>query len=203
MKYILGKKIGMTQIFGERGRTLGVTLIEGGPCTITQMRTQEKDGYTAAQVGFGKRSSLTKALIGHLKGLGSFRYLRECRFDNLPEGWKKGETLTVGQFSLGDKVKVTSFMKGRGFQGGVKRHGFSGGQRSHGHRHVLRTIGSIGSSYPERVWKGKRMPGQYGNAQVSTKNLKVVSIDADAGILALHGAVPGANGSLVIVQTNL
>jgi len=128
--------------------------------------------------------------------------VREFRpVDNLLAEWRVGTKLTVEQFAVGDKVNVTGYMKGRGFQGGVKRHGFSGGQRTHGHRHVLRTMGSVGASYPERVWKGKRMPGQYGNAKISTKNIKVMAIDLNENLLALRGSVPGARGSLILIES--
>jgi len=201
-KYILGKKIGMTQLFNEQGKPLAVTLVTAGPCVVTQLRTLEKDGYAAAQMGFGTKKHLNKAQQGHFKDRGAFSMVREFRpVDNLLAEWRVGTKLTVEQFAVGDKVNVTGYMKGRGFQGGVKRHGFSGGQRTHGHRHVLRTMGSVGASYPERVWKGKRMPGQYGNAKISTKNIKVMAIDLNENLLALRGSVPGARGSLILIES--
>lgn len=202
VKYILGKKVGMTQLFNERGVAFAVTLINAGPCVVTQLKTVDKDGYAAAQIGFESTRKNNKPAKGHFKDLGGFKFVREFRprRTDLPAEWQVGRQITVEQFAIGDKVKVSGLMKGRGFQGGVKRHGFSGGQRSHGHRHVLRTIGSIGASYPERVWKGKRMPGQYGNARISIKNINVVAIDAKDNLLALQGAVPGARGSFVIIE---
>lgn len=201
MKCILGKKLGMSQLFTDEGATIPVTFIQVGPCRVVDIKTPERDGYCAIELGYEETAKkLAKAQRGHLKGLASFRYLREFRFVEIPAGIKRGSVIGADAFSVGERVKVSGTMKGRGFQGGVKRHGFSGGQRSHGHRHVLRTIGSIGSSYPQKVWKGKRMPGQYGNTKVSVRNLTVVAVDAKENIIALHGAVPGARGGLIRIE---
>lgn len=194
MKCILGKKVGMTNLFTAAGATLPVTLIEAGPCQVIEVRTKEKDGYTAIQIGFGV---IKKGKAPRAAGLSHFRYLREFRLKDVPADFEKGSLITVENFAPGDLVKVTGTMKGRGFQGGVKRHGFSGGRATHGDRHVLRKIGSIGASYPEKVWKGKRMPGHYGATQVSVKNMKVAAVDPKENLIAVHGAVPGARGSLV------
>lgn len=200
MKFILGKKLGMTQLFTSTGATLAVTLVEAGPCTVVQVKSREKDGYLAVQLGFEPTAKrLSKAQHGRLKDLAPFRHLREFRLMESANDLKRGSVITVAAFAVGDKVKVTSDMKGRGFQGGVKRHGFSGGPKSHGHRHVLRTIGSIGASTPEKVWKGKRMPGHYGDTQVSVRNLKVAAVAPAQNLLALTGAVPGSRGALVRV----
>lgn len=194
MKCILGRKVGMTTLFTASGATLPVTLIEAGPCTVTQIRTKENDGYTAIQIGFGV---ITKGKAPRAAGPSRFRYLREFRVKEVPADYGKGSLITVENFAPGDLVKVTSTMKGRGFQGGVKRHGFSGGRATHGDRHVLRKIGSIGASYPEKVWKGKRMPGHFGATRVSVKNIAVAAVDLQENLIAIHGAVPGARGSLV------
>ncbi len=215
MKFILGKKIEMSQIFGQDGAAIPVTLVEAGPCVLTQIKNQEKDGYVAVQVGFGEKKKLSKALKGHFKDLGNFRYAREFRDrdekleikkleikeDKKPGGidgeLKRGDIITVETFSVGDKVKVTGISKGKGFQGVVKRHGFHGHPSTHGHKDQERMPGSIGAGGVQHVIKGMRMGGHMGSKQVSVKNLEVVKIDAEKNILYLKGAVPGTRGSLV------
>ena len=218
MKFILARKLNMTQLFEkESGKVIPVTLVEAGPCKVTQIRTKEKDGYFAVQLGFleKKPKNLPKPLLGHLKDLGGFRYLKEFRLKEeeiqpTSEGLKikindkelelkRGSVIDVSIFKEGDKVKVTGWSKGRGFQGVVKRHGFRGGPRSHGQKDRERAPGSIGATTPQRVIKGKKMPGRYGQERVTIKNLEIVKIDPKANILAIKGAVPGARNSLLMI----
>ena len=156
MKFILGKKIGMSQVFSEDRKVTPVTLIEAGPCVVTQVKTEEKDGYQAVQVGFGERKKINRPLMGHLKDLGKFRYLREIR--NVKEDIKIGDKIDAGVFKEGDKIKVVGISKGKGFQGVMKRHGFHGSPATHGHKHDHRAPGSIGSAFPEHVlnFRGER-----------------------------------------------
>lgn len=198
MKFIFGTKLGMSQVFNKEGQVIPVTLIEAGPCLVTQIKTKEKDGYQAVQIGFGQKKKLTKPLLGHLKKLGQFRWLREFRVEK-PE-FKLGDVISVDIFKEGDKVKVSGLSKGKGFAGVVKRHGFKGGPASHGTKHTLRAPGSIGSSFPERVWKGRKMAGRMGTERVTTKNLEVAKVDKENNLLAIKGAIPGRKGTLVEVQ---
>lgn len=208
MKFILGKKIEMSQLFNEAGDVEPVTLVEVGPCLVTYVKTREKDGYEAVQLGFGKKKNLTKPLRGHLKGLGDFRWVREYRISNQQSvisdqeniSPKRGDKITVEIFKIGDKVKVTGTSKGRGFQGVVKRHGFHGAPASHGHKDQERMPGSIGSKRIGSVAKGKRMAGHMGAEQVTVKNLEIVKIEPEKNLLYLKGAVPGARGSLVEIR---
>lgn len=198
MKFILGKKIGMTQVFDEKNRVIPVTLIEAGPCYVTQIKTEDKDSYQAVQIGFEEtlERKVKSPQKGHFKkaGLGKyFKYLREFKGDNL----KIGEVIDVSLFQEGDKVIVSGVSKGKGFQGVVKRHGFAGGPASHGQKHSLRAPGSIGSAFPERVFKGKRMAGRMGSDRVTTKGLKIIKIDKDSNLLAIKGALPGRKGTLL------
>ncbi len=210
MKFILGKKIEMSQLFNEAGDVQPVTLVQAGPCVVTYVKTKEKDGYEAVQLGFDKKKNLTKPLRGHLKGLGDFRWLREFRNtentktqENLKLGDKinvsaqRGDKITVEIFKVGDKVKVIGTSKGKGFQGVVKRHGFHGGPASHGHKDQERMPGSIGSKRIGSVAPGKRMAGHMGAAQITVSNLEIVKIEPEKNLLYLKGAVPGARGSLV------
>jgi len=201
MKFILGKKIGMSQVFSEDRKVTPVTLIEAGPCVVTQVKTEEKDGYQAVQVGFGERKKINRPLMGHLKDLGKFRYLREIR--NVKEDMKIGDKIDAGVFEEGDKIKVVGISKGKGFQGVMKRHGFHGSPATHGHKHDHRAPGSIGSAFPEHVLKGKKMAGRMGGDQVTVKGLKVVKVDKENNLLAVKGAVPGKRGALVEVVGNL
>ena len=198
MKIILGKKLKMSQIWKD-DKIVPVTVIEAGPVTVTQIRTKEKDGYQAVQVGFdGAKKKISKPLKGHLKDLGNFRYLEEFR---LKDGdYKIGDKLDVSQFQEGDKIKVSGLSKGRGFQGVVKRHGFGGGPQTHGQKNRLRAPGSIGATAPQRVVPGKKMAGRMGQERVAVKNLKVIKIDKDKNILMVKGAVPGFKGRLLEIQ---
>ncbi len=201
MKFILGKKIGMSQTFDEQGRVVPVTLVEAGPCWVTQVRTKEKDGYQAAQIGFGpvKEKRVNKAQLGQFrknKLEQNFRYLREFKNGS----YQLGDRIDVSLFIPGEQVSVSGISKGKGFQGVVKRHGFAGGPASHGGRHNLRAPGSIGSAFPERVVKGKKMAGQMGNQRIRLMNLKVVEVDPENNLLALKGALPGRPGSLLEIK---
>ena len=199
MKFILGKKIGMSQVFSEDRKVTPVTLIEAGPCVVTQVKTEEKDGYQAVQVGFGERKKINRPLMGHLKDLGKFRYLREIR--DVKEDMKIGDKIDAGVFKEGDKIKVIGISKGKGFQGVMKRHGFHGSPATHGHKHDHRAPGSIGSAFPEHVLKGKKMAGRMGGDQVTVKGLKVVKVDEENNLLAVKGAVPGKRGTLLKVES--
>ncbi|MBI3671290.1 50S ribosomal protein L3 [Candidatus Azambacteria bacterium] len=195
MKFIIGKKLNMTQIFDEGGKVVPVTLVEVDPCTVTQIRTEEKDGYKAVQIGSGHKKNINKPEKGHLKDLGQFLFLKEFRTD--AENYKVGDKIEISTFAVGDGVNVSGISKGKGFQGVVKRHHFSGGPGSHGQAHNLRSPGSIGAGGVQRVFKGRRMAGRTGSDRVFTKGLKVVKVDAENGILAISGALPGRKGTLV------
>ncbi len=194
----------MTQVFDENGVVHPATIIKTGPATIVLIRTKEADGYNAIQVGFGERKekNITKALIGHMKSLGNFRYLKEFRYETLPEGVKIGDKIELSAFVAGDKVRISSISKGKGFQGVVKRHGFAGGPRTHGQKHSEREPGSIGGGLRTRVPKGKRMAGRMGSDRVTLKDVAVVAVDAAKGELYVQGAVPGRRGTLVEIQGN-
>ena len=196
-KFMLAQKIQMSQIFDEAGNVIPVTVLRAGPLVVSQVKNREKDKYEAVQVAFGekKEKNLAKAQKGHLKGLGSFRWLREFRVapksdfeEPLKSDFKRGDKIDTSVFKEGDLVKVRSASKGRGFQGAVKRHGFRGGPRTHGQKHSEREVGSIGATWPQRVIKGKKMP---------VKNLKIVKIEPEKNILYISGAMPGARGALV------
>lgn len=200
MKFILGKKIGMTQVFNEENRVVPVTLIEAGPCCVTQVKTEEKDHYQAVQIGFEEISEkkVKNPQKGHFKKAGLekyFRYLREFEGND----FKIGDIIDVLSFQEGDGVIVSGISKGKGFQGVVKRHGFAGGPASHGQKHSLRAPGSIGCAFPERVFKGKRMAGRMGNDRVTVKGLKVVKVDKENNLLAVKGALPGRKGTLLAI----
>ncbi len=204
MAGIIGKKLGMTQIFEENGTAVPVTVIEAGPCPVVQVRAQEKEGYRAVQLGFGakKPTRATKAELGHAARAGleiAPAVLREFKVgtDDAPA---LGEQVTVAQFEAGGRVKVTGTTKGRGFQGVMKRHGFAGGRASHGASRVHRAPGSIGAgTNPSRVIKGKRMPGHMGDAQQTVRNLRVAKVDAERNLLYVRGAIPGATGGYVFI----
>ncbi len=204
MTLILGRKKGMTQVFADDGTHIGVTVVEAGPCVVTQVRTQETDGYNAIQLGYVDTTEkrVTKPLAGHFKKVGTApkRFLREERLPK-PASVEVGETITCEVFAEGDVVDVIGTTKGRGFAGTIKRHGFARGPKTHGSMNYRRP-GSIGASaYPARVFKGKRMAGHFGNSRCTTKNLEVVRVDAGRGLLFIKGAVPGPKGGLVQVQT--
>ena len=203
MAGLIGKKIGMTSMFSEEGKNIPCTIIEAGPCFVTQIKTQESDGYSALQIAFDnqKDSRLSKALLGHLKKAGApaSKKIAEISFD---EGISIGDTLNVDLFAEGDFVTVVGNSKGKGFQGVVKRHGFAGvGDATHGQHNRLRAPGSIGAaSYPARVFKGMRMAGQMGNARVKVENLQVMRVMSEKNIMIVKGAVPGAKNSYIIIE---
>ena len=204
MKGILGKKVGMTQIFDENGEVIPVTVIEAGPCYVTQKKTSSKDGYNTIQLGFGEVSEkrLTQPRVGHLKKSGAplVKYLREFQVTD-PEAYEEGQKIDASVFEVGDRVDVIGCSKGKGFAGVVKRHGFRGGPKTHGQSDRWRAPGSVGAgSTPGRIFKGVRMAGQMGNERVTVQNLKVVLVDADKNLLAVKGAIPGAKNGLVIVR---
>jgi large subunit ribosomal protein L3 len=200
---LLGRKIGMTQVFSIGGEAIPVTAIEVGPCVVTQIRNKDRDGYEAVQIGFGdvKPKSLTKPQQGHLAGAGRLlRHLREFQADDIEE-YEVGQMLTADIFEPGQMIDVTGTSKGRGFQGVVKRHGFGGGPKTHGQSDRWRAPGSIGAGTdPGRVWKGTRMAGRMGNRRVTVQNLQVVEVLADKHVLLVRGSVPGAKNGLLMVR---
>jgi len=203
VKGLIGKKIGMTQIFGENGVAIPVTLIEAGPCYVTQVRNPQHDGYSAVQLGFGEvhPKRLTGGQLGHLKrtDLPPLRFLREVRVKD-PQV-SEGDKVLVDTFSVGERVDVIGTSKGKGFQGAVKRHGFKGGPKTHGQSDRWRAVGSIGAtSTPGRVFKGMRGPGHMGNKRVTSQGLKVVLVDVERNLIGVRGAVPGAKGGLVVIK---
>ena len=202
MQVILGTKIGMTQIIGADGVVTPVTILQAGPATVTQIKTVETDGYNAVQLGYGQGKNLSKSVSGHVKKAGENinpKVLKEFRMENLPEV-KLGDTVTVENFNLGDKVSVTGISKGKGFAGTVKRWNFNESRNTHGFKGDIRKVGSIGSMYPQKVWKGKRMPGRMGHDQITVKNLVVAYIDKENTLLGLKGAVPGPKKGIVTVE---
>ena len=234
MKFILGLKKEMSQKFAESGAVTPVTAIQAGPCQVTQLKSQDKDGYTAVQIGMGHKNKINKPLQGHLKDMENFRYLREFRIKsntndaNLPspkasEGHgkdappkadqpqaentaneisnlKRGDALSVSIFLPGDKLQITGTSKGKGFQGVVKRHGFHGAPKTHGHKDQVRMPGSIGATEPGRVFKGTRMGGHMGDERVTIRDVEVIEVDKDKGLLWVKGPVPGAFNSLVLLS---
>lgn len=201
MKFILGEKIGMTQIFGGEGRAVPVTLIRAAPNTVVQVRTPEKDGYAAVQVGVDGRNPrrIKKPQRGHFRGLGNFRYVREFRVSEVPSS---GDKIDVSVFQEGDTVKVSGVSKAKGFQGVVKRHGFHGAPATHGTKHAHREPGSIGGGGRAggRVAKGMRMAGRMGGERVTVRNLKIAKVDVENNMLAISGAVPGRRGTLIEIR---
>ena len=217
MKGILGKKVGMTQVFDERGEVVPVTVIEAGPCYVTQVKSADKEGYQAVQLGFGeaKEERLSRGERGHLgllktdekhskrraiEGVPALRHVREFKIKS-DEGMTLGQKITADVFAVGDHVDVVGTSKGKGFAGNMKRHGFSGGPRTHGQSDRQRSPGSIApTTSPGKIHKGKHMAGRMGSARVTAPNLKVVMVDAERNLLAVRGPIPGAAGSLVIVK---
>ena len=197
MTFILGKKLGMSQIFKEDGTVIPVTVIEVEPNTVTQVKVKDKDGYEAVQIAAGTKKVINKAQRVHFKNL-TPRFVKETK---VLTGVNVGDKLNVSMFSEGDIVKVSGVSKGKGFQGVVKRHGFSGMPFSHGHHHVLRHAGSIGQRFPQHTLKGMRMPGRMGYDKLTVRGLKVVAVDKENNILAIKGAVPGNRGSIVMIQS--
>ena len=197
-KFILGRKLNMTQKFKEDGLVIPVTAVQAGPCTITQIKGQ-KEGYSAVQIGFLEKNKVNKPLAGHLKDLANFRFLREFKVNNT-DNLKKGKIFDVSTFTIGDFLKVTGISKGKGFQGVVKRHGFKAGPASHGHKDQLRMPGSIGATGPARVFKGTRMGGRMGTDTVTVANLELIDIDQENNILYIKGALPGARNGLLRIR---
>ena len=199
---LIGRKLGMTQVFDDEGLARPVTVIEAGPCVVTQLRTEEKDGYEAVQLGYGIARNLNKPQQGHVKPSGhQVKTLREVKADDY-SGIEVGQVFKADTFAAGDYVDVVGTSKGRGFQGAMKRHGFSGGPKTHGQSDRARAPGSIGSSAtPGRVFKGMRMAGHMGNDRVTVQNLKVLRVDAERNLLLVEGSVPGPkNGTLMVKQ---
>jgi large subunit ribosomal protein L3 len=203
---IIGRKLGMTQVFADDGRAIPVTLVQAGPCIITQVKTPERDGYSALQLGFGERKTkkVNRPLRGHLDkvGKGYFEVLREVRIDN-PDSFKVGQEVSVESFQIGERVDVIGRSKGKGFAGTIKRWGFSRGPKTHGCKNI-REPGSTGcATSPGRVIKGKRMAGHAGDKRVTQMNLKVVDVRPEEGLILIKGAIPGApNGIVMIRRTN-
>ncbi len=214
MKVILGTKIGMTQIIGKDGIVTPVTILQAGPCTVTQTKSVDSDGYSAVQVAYGQGKNLSKAVAGHLKKAASVadetgaqtqpnqtpKHIREFRVAEIPENITLGSQLTVENFAIGDKVEVTGISKGKGFAGTIKRHNFNESRNTHGFKGHIREVGSIGSMYPQKVVKGRKMPGRMGADRVTVKNLVVAYIDIANNLLGLKGAVPGPKKGLIIVR---
>jgi len=196
MKFILGKKVGMTEMFAPDGKKIPVTLVCAGPCTVTQMKTAERDGYRAAQIGI---EEVAAAKVAKSRQKKPFRFLREFQIDAVAE-LKAGDVVSVANFQEGDKVKVAGISKGKGFQGAVKRHGFKGQQTcTHGTKHELRNLGSVGMGEAS-IRKGRKMPGRMGAERITVGNLKIVKIDPENNLLALRGAVPGNKGTLLEIR---
>ena len=202
MSGLIGKKIGMTSIFDENGKNIPCTVIEAGPCVVTQVRTKEVDGYEALQLGFDDKKTANKAAEGHAKKAGTVAKYKVVEFQGFEEEYKLGDTITVEHFEEGEFVDVAGTSKGKGFQGVVKRHGFAGvGQATHGQHNRLRAPGSIGAaSYPARVFKGMRMAGQMGNERVKVQNLRVLKVVPEKNLLVVKGCIPGHKNAYVTIQ---
>ena len=198
MKFILGKKIEMTQIFDEKGNVIPVTLISAGPCFITQVKKNEKDKYEAIQIGF---ESLKEKKIRKTNKTKPYRFLKEFKGDIDSSKYNEGDKIDVSIFSEGENVRISGISKGKGFAGAVKRHGFGGKPATHGMKHEENTVGSVGPSYPQRVIKGRRMPGHMGVERITVKNLKIAKIDLENNLLAIKGAVPGRRGTLLEIRS--
>jgi large subunit ribosomal protein L3 len=203
MKIILGTKEKMTQLFGEDGKVYPATVLNAGPVVVTQVKTENVDGYEAVQVGFGEKKAhnINKAKAGHLKDLGNFRYLKEFRL-SLGDDVKVGTKIDASVFESGDRVRVVSISKGKGFQGVIKRHGFSGGSRTHGQKHSERSPGSIGGRGRAggRVSKGMKMGGRMGGDRVTLRGVQILQVNKDANQIIVKGGVPGRRGTLVEIQ---
>ncbi|MCH6197771.1 50S ribosomal protein L3 [Corynebacterium mastitidis] len=205
IKGILGTKLGMTQVFDDQNRVVPVTVVEAGPCVVTQIRTTETDGYNAIQIAYGEIDprKVNKPQAGHYKkaGVTPRRHVTEIRMDDV-SGYEVGQDVTVEIFNDVEFVDVTGITKGKGFAGGMKRHGFAGQGAAHGNQAAHRRVGGIGgAATPGRVFKGKRMAGRMGSDRVTTQNLKIQKVDADANLLLIKGAIPGNRGGIVIVKT--
>jgi large subunit ribosomal protein L3 len=198
MKFIIGTKLGMTQIIDESGKVVPVTIVKAGPCTVTQLKTMERDGYSAVQLGFGESKNLAKPQIGHQKQAGSsHNILKELRLSE-DSSVSIGDLVTIDNFSIGDKIKVSAISKGKGFAGTIKRHNFKRGPETHGGMNV-RKPGSIGSQYPQRVLKGTRMAGRMGGTKITVGNLKIAYLNKDDNLIGIKGAVPGPNRSICYI----
>jgi large subunit ribosomal protein L3 len=196
---IIGRKLGMTQIFRDDGKADAATIVDAGPCTVVQLKTEAREGYNAAQLGFGEAKRLKSPQKGHLKGLGNFRYLREFRLA-ATKGIKVGDKVDVSLFKPGDLVDITGVSRGKGFAGVVKRYGFAGGPKTHGQSDRHRAPGSIGAgTSPSRVFKGTRMAGRMGDQRVTARKLEVLRADADKNLLFIKGAVPGGSNGLLLI----
>ena len=203
MSGLIGKKIGMTSIFDDNGKNIPCTVIEAGPCIVTQVRTEEVDGYSAIQLGFddATEKSATKADLGHVKKAGTSVKRKIAEFQGFEEEYKLGDEIFVDHFEEGEFVDVSGTSKGKGFQGVVKRHGFAGSERTHGQQSMNRAPGSVGAaSYPARVFKGMKMGGRQGGSRVTVQNLRVLKVVKDKNLLVVKGAVPGHTNSYVIIQ---
>lgn len=202
MKALITRKVGMTSTIADDGTVQAVTLLSASPCVITQVKTDDTDGYKAVQVGFeeAKQQNVAKAQQGHFKAAGSMpKIIREFRVDEITEDLKVGETISPEVFSVGDEIDVTGTSKGKGWAGTIKRHNFHRGRKTHGGRSYRRP-GSIGSMYPQKIFKGKKMAGQMGHEQVTVKNLKVALVDMENGVIGVTGAVPGPRKGIVIIK---
>ncbi|SRR5581483_3232800 len=202
MKALITRKVGMTSAISDDGTVTAVTLLSASPNVVTQVKSQETDGYTAVQVGFEetKESRVAKAQLGHFKAAGKLpKVIREFRSSENTEDLKVGTDINLEVFSIGDVVDVTGTSKGKGWAGTIKRHNFQRGRKTHGGR-SYRRVGSIGSMYPQKIFKGKRMAGQMGNEQVTVKNLKVVLVDAERNIIGVAGAVPGPRQGIILIK---
>ncbi|MFC2353879.1 MAG: 50S ribosomal protein L3 [Capnocytophaga ochracea] len=204
MSGLIGKKVGMTSIFDENGKNIPCTIIEAGPCVVTQVRTKEVDGYDALQLGFDDKAEkrATKAELGHFKKAGTSVKKKVVEFQGFEDNYKLGDTITVDFFSEGEFVDITGVSKGKGFQGVVRRHGFGGvGQTTHGQHNRLRAPGSVGaSSYPSRVFKGMRMAGRMGAEKVTVQNLKVLKVVTEKNLLVVKGCIPGHKNAYVTIH---
>ena len=199
MKTLLGTKLGMTQLLADDGRAVPVTLIQAGPVTVTQVKTVETDGYNAVQIAYGEGKNLSKAVAGHVKSAKvTPKHIREVRVDEPVEA-KVGDSFDVSVFAIGDTVDATGISKGKGFAGTVKRHNFNTSKKTHGGNGNVRKPGSIGSMYPQKVFKGKKMSGRMGAEQVTVKNLEIAYVDPETNLIGVRGAVPGPRKGLIIL----
>ena len=197
---IIGRKLGMTQMFRDSGKAEAVTAVAAGPCTVIQLKKDSKEGYNAAQLGFGEAKKMKSARKGHLKEMGNYRYLREIRLTDT-KGIKVGDSVDVSLFEPGDIIDITGISKGKGFAGVVKRYNFAGGPKTHGQSDRHRAGGSIGAgTSPGRVLKGTKMPGHMGNEQVTERKLEVIQVDSEKNIMLVKGAVPGAKNGILLIK---
>jgi large subunit ribosomal protein L3 len=201
MKALLSQKVGMTSIIDENGAVSAVTLLSASPCTITQVKNIESDGYTSIQIGYGEGKNIAKPQVNHFsKAKATPRYVQEVRVDEITEDLAVGNQLTAEVFSVGDKVDVTATSKGKGFAGTIKRHNFHRQRKTHGGKGNTRKVGSIGSMYPQKIFKGKKMAGQMGYEQVTIKNLRIALVDTENNIVGVFGAVPGPRRGVVLIK---